>query len=345
MSKRILILYTELAGYTMSCLKALENTGVTIHLVRYPVNIEAPFEFSFSSNIHVYNRSELSRAELIQLAENIQPDILLVSGWMDKDYVAVAKQWRNRIPTIVAMDNKWEGTLKQRLAVFAAPYLVLNAFNSCWVPGIIQKEFALRLGFKPENVKTGFYTADTHYFSEIYSQGNDRHVPHRFVYSGRYYDFKGVRELWDAFASWKMEQPNDWKLVCMGTGDISGAVHPDIEHLGFVQPDRLRQILLEGGVFILPSRIEPWAVVVQEYAAAGYPLLLSKNVGACEAFLIENKNGFSFEANNVNAIKNTFAKVNQLSAQELSAMKKVSHELGIANSPQQWSATLFSFMP
>lgn len=344
MSKRILILYTELAGYTMACLKALANADVSIHLMRYPVNKEAPFEFSFSSSVHVYNRHEFSCDALIQLANKIQPDVLLVSGWVDKDYVAVAKQWRNRIPTIVAMDNKWEGTLKQRLAIFAAPYLVLNAFNACWVPGNIQKEFALRLGFKPQNVKTGFYTADTAYFSAIYNESKELPVPHRFVYSGRYYDFKGVRELWEAFAAWKKEQPNDWKLICMGTGDIEGAKHPDIEHLGFVQPDQLRPILMEGGVFILPSKIEPWAVVVQEYAAAGYPMLLSTNVGASEAFLIENKNGFSFEANNVSAIKKTFEKVSRLSEHELSEMRKASHELGIANSPQNWTATLLAFL-
>jgi glycosyltransferase involved in cell wall biosynthesis len=130
----------------------------------------------------------------------------------------------------------------------------------------------------------------------------------------------------------------------MGTGDIEGLVHPDIEHLGFVQPDRLRPILLDGGVFILPSKIEPWAVVVQEYAAAGYPLMLSKNVGAREAFLIDNENGFSFEANSVDAIKDAFVKLSRLNAEQLSAMRKVSHELGIVNTPKQWVATLLSFM-
>ena len=106
-----------------------------------------------------------------------------------------------------------------------------------------------------------------------------KNFPKRFLYVGRYYDFKGVKTLWDAFIQLQVENPNDWELWCLGNGDLEPLEHPKIKHLGFMQPEDLDKIISETGIFILPSLFEPWGVVVQEYAAAGYPLILSNQIG------------------------------------------------------------------
>lgn len=46
----------------------------------------------------------------------------------------------------------------------------------------------------------------------------------------------------------------------------------------------MTNLMKQCGVFILPSRIEPWGVVVHEFSAAGFPLLLSDQVGSAESF-------------------------------------------------------------
>src|ERR1044072_7149462 len=112
----ILVLYTELAGYTLASLRALHKQDVSIHLVRWPVNNEAPFYFSFDEGIKVYDRKEFTNAKLLKLADEIQPALILCSGWTDKAYLAVCKVWRRSIPVVLAMDNKWQGTAKQQLA-------------------------------------------------------------------------------------------------------------------------------------------------------------------------------------------------------------------------------------
>jgi glycosyltransferase involved in cell wall biosynthesis len=136
------------------------------------------------------------------------------------------------------------------------------------------------------------------------------------------------------------EQPNDWELWCLGTGDLKPVEHPKIKHFGFVQPLELNQFIKESGVFVLPSRFEPWGVVVHEFAAAGFPLLLSDAVGAKEQFLKIGQNGFSFKENSVSQLKSALTKYIQLSNQDLVKMAQVSNELSKSITPETWVKTI-----
>lgn len=347
--RNILILYTELAGYTLASLNALAQTeGIYIHLVRWPVNSEAPFQFDFHKSITVYDRKNYTTEQLLKLADSIQPELILCSGWTDKSYLAVCKVWRRSIPVVLAMDNKWQGTARQQLARLVSRFTIMRYFTDCWVPGREQLSYAEKLGFGKHNIKTGFYTCDVSRFSGIFQEtfaSKNEHFPHVFVYAGRYYDFKGVEDLWKAFARLKKEVPNDWKMVCLGAGDIPPMVHPDIAHEGFVQPEKLSEVMKRTGVFVLPSRVEPWGVVVQEFAAAGFPLLLSRAVGAADTFLHEGRNGFAFNAHDVDSLLLAMQSIVELSDKHLLEMGQKSAELATAENPERWAATLLSFIP
>lgn len=349
MKRKILILYTELAAYTLACLREFCNqySDVEIHLMRWPVNQEAPFDFSFSNSIKIYERKDFDRASLKDLVAKINPDAILCSGWIDKDYVSICKEWKSRIPVILVMDNKWTGKLKQQLVKLTSSFSVLQWFNCAWVTGNKQKEYAVKLGFPEKNIQTGFYSADVSFFNLLYQESKKektKKYPRRFIYVGRYYDFKGVQELWAAFIQFKKKTSNDWELWCLGTGDIPGTTHPAIKHFGFVQPSDMPHIMKQCGVFILPSRVEPWGVVVHEFAAAGFPLLLSDQVGAADAFLENGKNGFSFPANNVSAIENAMEKIIKRTDDELISMGEISNEMAHSITPQIWSETLIELI-
>lgn len=348
-SRKILILYTELAGYTLASLRALVHSGnVAVHLVRWPVNTEAPFDFQFDASISVYDRNDYTAEQLVDLAAEIQPDLILCSGWTDKGYIAVCKEWRKSIPVVLAMDNKWQGTAKQHLARIVSRFTIWKYFSHCWVPGREQLVYAEKLGFAKDKIRTGFYTCDVDRFTKIFAETTEakaKAFPHVFVYAGRYYDFKGVEDLWDAFIRLKAEHPSDWKLVCLGVGDIPPAVHPDITHEGFVQPEKLDTVMRNTGVFILPSRVEPWGVVVQEFAAAGFPLLLSDAVGAADAFLQEGQNGFRFRAHDADALLVAMLSITELPDHHLVEMGRKSAVLGAGINPERWAQTLLSFIP
>ena len=98
--KKLLILYTELAGYLVSCVNLMAQKGVEIHIVRYPVNKEAPFQFQFEQNIHLHEIND-HRGKLEGLSKSIQPDAILCSGWVEAEYLAVCASHRPKIPNIL----------------------------------------------------------------------------------------------------------------------------------------------------------------------------------------------------------------------------------------------------
>ncbi len=343
---KILFLYTELAQYFLACVNALsKKTKAEIHIVKWQVNNEAPFQFSFSGNIKIYERKNFSEKSLIHLAENISPDIIYCSGWTDKEYLSVCKKFRNKIPVIVGFDNKWTGNLKQQLGAALNKITIQKYFSHCWIPGEPQMEFAKRLGFNNENILTGFYSCDYDFFHELYLKNAEtkrKNFPHKFIFAARYYEFKGIKDLWQAFIELQKEIPNDWELWCLGTGDVEPIAHPKIKHFGFIQPKEMKKFISESGVFILPSKFEPWGVAVHEFAAAGFPLICSKEVNAAGTFLKENENGFLFDAGSISQLKDILQKIISSTDKKLFQMGEKSAELAKQITPEKWADTLLS---
>jgi glycosyltransferase involved in cell wall biosynthesis len=339
---KILFLYTELADYFLKCCEKLSESA-EVHIVRWPVNKEAPFDFKPSGNLFLYEKKNYTYPQLKQLVAGINPTMIVCSGWIDKDYLKIASFYYRKIPTIMSCDTRWTGSIKQYLALILSRIFLLKTFSHAWVPGEAQKKYVLKLGFRKNRIKEGFYCCDLPRFNQIYESTfakKHSNLPKRFIYAGRYYEFKGVKDLWAAFIELQNESPSDWELWCLGAGDLEPVQHPKIKHFGFVQPSDLSPILEQSLVFILPSKFEPWGVVVQEYAASGFPLLLSRSVGAGEAFLAEAENGYTFAAGNKKELKGQLKKIMNLSPKELISMSERSHELAQAHTPYKWVNSL-----
>ena len=345
---KILFLYTELAGYFVSCLHALCPSVDEIHIVRWPVNKEAPFEFLFPDNVFVYKRDEYSGSALLKLAQEIKPDKIICSGWIDKDYLKVCRAFKGKIPTVMSMDNHWLGTAKQYLMQIIAPFTLHRCFSHAWVPGEPQKKYALKLHFQPHQIYTGFYSADTEYFSEIFRKVTPAkmdNLPKRILYVGRYIESKGISTLWNAFANAVESTQSNWELLCLGTGELYDLrkIHRRIKHFGFVQPAELENYLCQTSFFILPSTFEPWGVAVHEMAASGMPLICSDQVGAAGIFLQEGKNGYQFEAGNEVELQELLVKMMSLSDSEILKMGELSHELAQQITPKLWADQVMNF--
>src|SRR6185369_8178569 len=110
-----LFLYTELADYFINCCKQLSEHG-TVHLVRWPVNKEAPFQFEFPDKIKIYDKNKYNFTELKELVAGIDPDIIICSGWIDKDYLKIVKPFFKKIPTVITCETHWTGSIKQQIA-------------------------------------------------------------------------------------------------------------------------------------------------------------------------------------------------------------------------------------
>lgn len=336
----ILFLYSELAGYFLACARELGKAEWVekVKIIHWPVNLEAPFEFNSTAEYELIDKSVLDQNTLAREVNAFNPTAIVCSGWMDSDYNSIARKWQRKIPVVLTFDNWWTGSLKQRLAVLTAPLFIQRHFNRVWVPGEPQLPFARKLGFAEEHTATGFYCADPEPFVKVWEARKNRKPAKKILYIGRYLPVKGVQELWTAFASISDDYP-EWELHCIGTGDSwrERMIHPKIIHHGFLQPHELTPHLIDAAAFVMPSKKEPWGVVLHEMAIAGLPLLVSSDVGATKSFFQTGRNGLIFSACKS---EHAFKEFTQLSASALKGMGEISHQLGTQYQPVQWILNL-----
>ncbi|MBG15171.1 MAG: hypothetical protein CL853_02335, partial [Crocinitomicaceae bacterium] len=292
---------------------------------------------------HLYQKNQI---ELNSFFEELHPDLVLVSGWFDKDYMNILRNRSFSFESVLLFDNYWKGSLKQIIGAFFFKIFLKNRFDFCWIPGEIQKDFALKLGFYNQDIRFGFYTTNLSLFNKHYKIGNKKKIiPKKFLYVGRYLKIKGILDLWDAFELFSRQFP-DWELHCIGTGALikEKKEHPKIFHHGFLQQYQLDLFIKQKGIFIMPSHFDHWGVAVQEFSSAGFPLILSDAVGAGCAFLINGENGFNFKSKNVNDLLEKMIRVAELPADKLVKFGNLSHELSNLYNLTTWNNTLLNFL-
>jgi len=341
---KILFLYTELAGYMVASMNFLaKNYSVEIKIIHWQINEVAPFEFNFQENIQVHIKPEAIKKGLEE-AIDFSPNLVYISGWIDKQYLQAAKIFKQQgIPVLLGIDNPWRGGIKQHLGSLLSSLYIKPYATHLWCSGIRQYEFARKLGFDSKNILLGLYSADVELFKNDL-QAN-RRQPKTLLYVGRFLDWKGVRELYDAFVELKEEDPNNaWKLLMYGRGPIKAFLKPTayITIKDFIQPEQLKKILHNVGAFCLPSYEEHWGVVVHEAVASGCPVLVSEGVEAGTLFVKNNYNGYIFKPRNKQAIKDSLQSLMNCSENELNLMRKRSVKLSTQVTPEFWAATLMS---
>ena len=213
---KIVFLYSEVAGYFLASVEALAKKADVL-IIRWEVNKEAPFEFVIPKGVEVIVKTDLILSDLAKKIHDFKPDLIVCSGWMDKDYLRIVKSFKKKIPTVLTLDNHWTGSIKQRVAGWLSPFIFKNKFTHAWVPGKPQKVFAEKLGFKGKTLQ-GFYCADVNLYDSIFNKQNPV-FKKQFLYVGRYVKYKGIFEMWKAFIEIQNETPNDWEMLCIGTGE------------------------------------------------------------------------------------------------------------------------------
>ena len=345
---KVVILYEELAPYfIVSVGRFVTKYNAEVVLIRKAVNDVAPFNFDLTRGIQVVERETLQGEDLISFVREQKPDAIFCGGWAYKPYMNVCLKFRASVPVVLGLDNWWMGTWKQRLATVVAKRFFRKRFSGCFVPGRRQEKFARKLGFGPAQIRTGAYSCDFNLYDGLFKKYRaikEKHFPRKFIYVGRYVEEKGVSNLWNAFIRLVEETGTAWQLVCIGKGPVSPVEHPQIRHVGFVQPENMESFIAESGVFILPSNFEPWGVAVHEFAAAGFPLLLSDKVGAAEIFLAEKENGFSFGAGDEDALLHGMKQFVKMTDADLSGFGVRSNQLASQITNDSWADNFHSLL-
>ncbi len=339
--KRLAVLYSNLAGYTAACLRALKDEyGTELLVYHWPIAANAPYApDTFAFIDEAITKKDQSAGEIAERVRAFAPDAVLMSGWMDKTYLAAARRIRALgIPVVAGCDTQWRGTLRQQAAALAAKRYLHPAIDALWVSGERQRQFARHLGFSGKQVLDGVYSCDWEAFTAPAQAERSR----AFLYVGRYIEVKGLDVLLDAYARYRSTTTDPWALWCAGTGSLAHLLKgvEGVEDRGFVQPAELPALMHSAGAFVLPSRWEPWGVVVHEAAAARLPLVCSDASGAAVHLLRTGFNGFLFGNGDAAHLAEGLRHVATLPRERFDAYQQHSFELSKQYTPSRWAATL-----
>ena len=347
---RILYLYTEVMAYTIATIKELLKSGVEIHLVHWDKDKLSQYKVTSHKGLKIYPRSALTKKELLKLANFIDPNLIVISGWQDKDYLTVARNLRKKNKIVVCgFDDQWEGSLKQYLAMTIGFFKFFNLFfTHAWVTGNLSFEYATKLGFNKKNIISDLYSADLSCFHKkkfVKNKINKKKYPLNFLVVCRVEEIKGIKIL---IKAWKKfyKKNKKWSLKVIGNGSLKKEILniKGLNAKNFTQQKYLVDEISNAGCLILPSLKEPWGVVVHEFASAGLPLILSNKVGAADHFLINGYNGYLFDAGNSNSLLDKMNMISSLSKKELIKISKNSYRISEKITPHTSANNLLSLL-
>jgi glycosyltransferase involved in cell wall biosynthesis len=341
--QRVVVLFSRLSGYMAACLKTLkERYNVELLVFCRPPANEAPFETSYFDWIdEVHDRNQTRPEDIDPTVSRFGPQAVLMSGWLDPAYLRTARSLRRRgIPVVAGSDAQWTGSLRQHLACLTAPWYLHKAIDVLWVAGRRQENYARRLGYTGIHCWTGIYACDWEQFAANYSpdiNGSTR----AFLFVGRYLERKGLDVLVEGYQAYRSMVSDPWPLICAGAGEYKTLLEgrEGIIDRGFTQPSELPELMADASAFVLPSRWEPWGVVVQEAAATGLPLLCSDACGAADHLLQDGLNGYLFRSGDAQHLASAMANLTQASAEERQKMGARSFELSKQYTPECWADT------
>ena len=340
----ILYLYSELVGYQIPIFQTFVNRyDAVVHIVNWDKKKLKPYTPPFVNGVTYYKRSDFNNSSLLELTLKLNPDIIYISGWMDNGYLFVTKRMKQKgVPIVTAFDDMWEGRFRQIMGSLVFPFYYRKYFTHAWVAGAYQYEFAKRLGFKNNEIIFEMLSADTNVFNHTNRKlDNLTANPKAFLYVGNFRKVKGFDILMQAFKLYKSKYNGNWKLICVGNGELLDLAKnvEDVEIFPFSYAQELIEISARASVFILPSRHDQWGVVVHEFASLGMPLLLSEYVGARSAFFIKNFNGLMFFQNSAGDLAKRMhdfsnmqsGRLNEMSNNSILLAKRITIESSAAN--------------
>ncbi len=341
---RVAVLWSCLSGYLNACLKDLASReDVELFVCHSNPTANAPFDsaqFEWMKRRVSWSGKPDERA-LTEQIEAFRPNVLVVCGWHIPAYRKIARMLNNRAWRVMTMDNCWNAKPKQMLGLVVGPLILPSLADAAWVPGERQVSYAHLLGFPQHKIMRGLYACDTASLNSIDREPGDDSGD-SFLFIGRFVEEKGIATLVDAYARYRERVSRPWPLYCYGSGPLRRMVE-DREGIavgGFVQPQDLDKVLAQSTCLVLPSKFEPWGVVVHEATTAGLLVIASSKVGATVHLVQPGSNGFVFDAGDAEACATAMQRVHELSKERRAEMSAVSRTLSTLYSPQRWSQTL-----
>ncbi|NHM01095.1 glycosyltransferase [Flavobacterium difficile] len=347
----LLVLYAEVMPYNVVAFETFAATypAYRLHVVCWDESKKiTAYQHPKHEAITYYRQSDFSEKDLLALYDLLQPQLILVSGRMDKSYLTLAAYAKKKKCIVVGnSDNQFLGSLKNYISIFFSFYLYKRYFTHMQVPGSLQYRFCRLLGYQKEKIIFPQYTADVSLFEAAYLQTKTKRVYKKILFIARLESVKGIALLLKVHRELYSSQQITTPLVVVGSGSLQQKLnlsYPGITYYPFMSQKEIVTLLDEIQYFCLPSLYEPWGVVLHEAAAAGLPIVTTSVCGAASTFVTPTANGFVIAPNSEKELKEAMLAMHAKSNEEIKKMGEISYQLSKKITPEMWGTSLMQLI-
>lgn len=239
----------------------------------------------------------------MKVLDCLNPDVI-ISGAIAFPSGAVAVAWANKHDkrVIVFDDSKIDVTPRSKL-VNRIKRAVYNGVDAMLYPASQWDETGRFWGFDSDRIFYGIDVVDNAFWE----------IPSERTYQGQYFltvgrlvqrkNFDGLIKAYKRLIEDKGDFIPD--LVIIGEGPMKLKLQEiacdKVKILDFKSPEELRRFYQHSEMFILPSHLDTWGLVVNEAMASG-ALVAASNQCGCAESLVSSTTGYVFESSNEDAL-------------------------------------------
>jgi glycosyltransferase involved in cell wall biosynthesis len=263
-------------------------------------------------------------------------DVVVVGGWNQPAFwEAAAWAKLRRIPLVVWVESTAADHRSGRLE--PAKRRLLRAADRFIVPGEASRAYLDALGVPASAIAVAPNAVDVEIFSQVRPPRSEG--PCRLVAVGRLSPEKGLDVLIDAVRDLPVE------LLIAGAGPeesrLRARAGDNVTFLGWVSRDALPDLYASADVAVMPSRSDPWGLVLNEASLAGLPLVSTTAAGAAWDVIEDGVNGFRVPPGDVGALRAAIERLVEDEDFRRSAGER-SRELGARFTPEAWAEAVVS---
>lgn len=260
----------------------------------------------------------MDQRDVCRVVESQALDFVLIPGWSSLSaLVLIRAAVQLAVPVIILSDSAEQDYRRGPIQEFFKR-LYLLPVHGALVAGDKHRQYLSMLGVKQDRIRLGYDVVDNQYFKSCSKYGSNRGTsapegdgavaPYVFC-CARLVAKKNISVLLEAFALFLEAAKLDgtalvsWRLIVAGEGPLRSELVNFASNLGIVDQvdfpgsvdySALPDLYRNAQIFVLPSEIEQWGLVVNEAMASGLAVIVSNRVGCLGDLVVDGINGLVF---------------------------------------------------
>lgn len=264
-----------------------------------------------------------------KLLAALKPDVIVCGGYNHTAFLSALMYAKiHKVEYILWVESTLQDNrMKSSLKSYFKKKLIEQA-DRFVVPGTASKTYLTSFDVPERLIWVAPNSIDNHHFSTVAVHGSLESVSVEtvMVCVSRLVEHKGVMDLLQAV--YRL-QNHSIELHIIGSGPDTALLKTFIDmhqmknvtlH-GFLQQDELPRMLGRADIFVLPTRSDPWGLVVNEAMSTGLPVIVSDKAGCEKDMVIDGYNGFRFKAGNIESLMRAIQRYVESSVEQKMKLK------------------------